>query len=185
MSKDRLPTSVSIDPAFWKKVRMAALERDMNVSEFVEKGMMEYMEKVSISSNPMVQKAMLILNRFHNMELMMKSEGLEIGKTRKGLRNNYISMSQLMSEALTVFERVLNLKRDPSTEHLIIRAADTLVSKFNEGLTTGLIIEGPGLMSKVERLTKENERLLKEIEQLRNSLQNVSAAYEEFSAKNR
>ena len=171
-----------IDPAFWKKVKMTALERDMNVSEFVEKGLSEYMAKVGSTSNPMVQKATLILNRFQNLELTMSREAIDVGR---GLKKDFVSISDIVSKALTGFENALNLKKKPSNEYLVVQAARDLIAAFNAGLTTGQIVEGPGLISKVEQLTKENERLLKENEQLRASLQNVSAAYEEFSAKNR
>ena len=177
------------NPELWKKVKIAAIENDSGVSEFVEKALGEYMATVGSTSYPMVQKATLILNRFQNLELTMSREAIDVGR---GLKKDFISISDIMSKALTGFENALSLEKKPSTEHVIIEAARSLLASFNAGLTTGQIVEGPGLISKVEqlmkaneRLIRDNERLIKENEQLRASLQNVSAVYEESSAKSR
>ena len=39
------PVSIRVDPQFWKKVKMKALEGDANISEFVQKGMEAFMEQ--------------------------------------------------------------------------------------------------------------------------------------------
>lgn len=184
-STEKESASLRVDPVFWKKVKMTALERDMNVSEFVEKGLTEYIAEGRNSSNPVVQKAIVILNRFHNLELVMSSKSLDVGRDEGKLRKDFVTVSELMSNALTNFESALNLKKKSSTGRLVVETAEELVRNFNIALTTGLVIEGPGLISKVEKLMKENERLLKENEQLKATLQNISAAYEEFSAKGR
>ena len=41
---DWFPTSISADPEFWKKVKIAASKLDMTASEFVEKALTEYMD---------------------------------------------------------------------------------------------------------------------------------------------
>ena len=204
-----------IDPAFWKKVKMTALERDMNVSEFVEKGLTKYMESSEaekhsaseISDEEIVEEARGILKHLRERDFIVKGLDVELTK-KKGIRKDRATYATQLSKAMTDFTKALNLnsraiERDrPSQivdQHNVIYMANVLIQVYDQGITSNAITDGLGLTSKVEklkeeneRLLKENERLLKEMErllkeneQLRSSLQNVSAAYEEFSAKNR
>ena len=192
MPGDRGYTSLMIDQTFWKKVKMAALERDMTVSEFVEKGLSEYIASVSSPSAPMVEKASSILSRLQNREFAVTG-GLDVVTfPKKGVRKKEEPLATSLSSAMTAFERAVNMEKTPSTAYLPEEMAKHLLAVFNQGIASNAITEGPGLMSKIEQLTKESERLLsdntrllKENEQLRSTLQNVSTAYEDFSAKNR
>lgn len=44
MTTEKESVSLRVDPAFWKKVKMTALEMDMSISEFIEQALAEYME---------------------------------------------------------------------------------------------------------------------------------------------
>ena len=193
MSKDRLPTSVSIDPAFWKKVKMAALERDMSVSEFVEKALSEYMATVAKPADPVVEKATKILNQLQNRDFVVTG-GMDINLAKKGImKKNTESLADALSNAMIHFERVINLEKNFETEHLSKKAAEHLIAIYDKCITSNAITsgdrvtitEGPGLISKVEQLREENERLRKELEQLKKDFHAASVAYEEFSAKSR
>ncbi len=194
-----------IDPAFWKKVKMAALERDMNVSEFVEKGLTKYMESTEtekqsvseVSDEEIVKEARAILEHLRKRDFIVK--GLDVEIARGKGKNKYIATyATELSSAMKRFTQELNLNshvpESPSKlvdEVSVLESAKSLIGVYDQGITSNVITDGPGLLSKVERLMKENEklfkeneRLIKENEQLRTSLENVSAAYEEFSAKN-
>ena len=187
---------------------MTALERDMNVSEFVEKGLTKYMESSeaekrsasTISDEEIIQQARTILKHLRERDFIVAGLNVELAK-KKSRRKDRETYATVLSKAMADFTKALNLnsraiERDrPSQivdQHNVIYTANVLIQVYDQGITSNAITDGPGLTSKVdqlreenERLRKENERLLKENEQLRSSLQNVSAAYEEFSAKNR
>lgn len=181
------------NPELWKKVKIAAIENDLGVSEFVEKALSEYMATVAKPVDPMVEKATKILNQLQNRDFVVTG-GMDINLAKKGImKKNTESLADALSNAMIHFERVINLEKNFETEHLSKKAAEHLIAIYDKCITSNAITsgdrvtitEGPGLISKVEQLREENERLRKELEQLKKDFHAASVAYEEFSAKSR
>lgn len=179
------------DRELWKKVKIRAIESNMGISEFVEKKLTEDVKNAEGRPSQLVEKASSILQRLQNRDFAVTG-GMEVvmfsGKGRKRKEN---LLATDLSIAMTRFEKALS-EKDVVASYHVEEWAMNLMAMYNKGIASNAITEGPGLMSKIDQLTKENERLLsdnarllKENEQLRSTLQNVSTAYEDFSAKNR